>query len=344
MFASAVKQLGIQHIGHLGQGAQGEVLSGWIDKQEVAVKCSHNTSATRMEAALWKTLQHPNITPVFEVHQTTHHVFIVQEKMYQDLMSVLEKQTKLSEKQTRSLFMQVCKAVEYCHNQGLAHMDIKPENIVVDENASTAKLCDFGTAKKFEPGHGVPCNVGTVFYTAPEIVRAKFGFPDKGDIWALGILLHVMMTGTWPMRGTDAMGIDLTGGIMLHDSVTSDPKLYSLLNSLLHYDPSCRPTVRQILRHPWFRASRRISWRLSATLSASLELSPRTTVQTNPQRYPMSKQTSVPDVTVRNPELNLIKRPRVDSSTKQNSTSSPSAKKPKFLTRMKAKFSSSFKH
>lgn len=90
----------------------------------------------------------------------------------------------------------MCLAIRYLHEKNIIHGDIKPENVVLTKGGP-AKLCDFGSASLFGQQRS---NSGTLEYLAPEAV---LNFPQnhKVDVWALGILLFEMISGSAPFHG-----------------------------------------------------------------------------------------------------------------------------------------------
>jgi serine/threonine protein kinase len=92
----------------------------------------------------------------------------------------------------------LAEAVEHCHIKNIVHRDIKPENIMITET-DVVKLIDFGLSKVIKRSnlHQI---AGTPFYMAPEVVNGdSYGF--KADMWSIGVLLYVMMSGYLPFNG-----------------------------------------------------------------------------------------------------------------------------------------------
>jgi serine/threonine protein kinase len=105
--------------------------------------------------------------------------------------------------------LRICDALDYIHKNGVVHRDLKPENIMVDEQDNT-KLIDFGIA-----GHEgsrrltfakLSQVMGTPDYISPEQVKGKRG-DGRSDIYALGVMLYEMLTGTTPFQGPNAFAI-----------------------------------------------------------------------------------------------------------------------------------------
>ena len=88
------------------------------------------------------------------------------------------------------------RAINHCHAHGIAHRDIKPENILVG-NDNEIKLIDFGLSKQdLSHAYNLQSLAGTPYYTAPEIVHGLYNY--KCDIWSLGILLYLLLSGYLP--------------------------------------------------------------------------------------------------------------------------------------------------
>jgi len=107
--------------------------------------------------------------------------------------------------ETRRIFKQVAEAVHYMHSRNIVHRDLKLDNILVEEDTRMVKLIDFGFGVIVDGAQGhLKIFCGTPSYMAPEIVRRSESYEGKPvDIWALGVLLYVMLTGGLPFRGSN---------------------------------------------------------------------------------------------------------------------------------------------
>ena len=124
--------------------------------------------------------------------------FIVTQLLPIDLFSLSQHQ--LSEKVIKKVFLQLCTAIKTMHEHKIAHLDIKPENILLNENGRIV-ICDFGQSVFFNEDKQL-LEGGTHIYRAPEVNRCELSHPDLVDIWSLGILLHYLVTGTFPYNGS----------------------------------------------------------------------------------------------------------------------------------------------
>eukprot|EP00271_Cylindrocystis_brebissonii_P012367 TRINITY_DN307_c0_g1_i1.p1 TRINITY_DN307_c0_g1~~TRINITY_DN307_c0_g1_i1.p1 ORF type:complete len:497 (+),score=64.20 TRINITY_DN307_c0_g1_i1:325-1815(+) len=181
-----------------------------------------------------------------------------------ELFDELLRRKRFEEADAADAFCQLASAVDHCHAHGVLHRDIKLENVLLsrpvsDDSCTDArpemKLIDFGLAMILRDGETVLETAGSPFYMAPEIVQGqKYSFP--ADIWSLGIVLFSLLSGLLPFTGPNNSHIfsaitkayiDLDAKEW--DGVSSQAK--GLVRSLLHPDPSLRPTPREIMSHPW---------------------------------------------------------------------------------------------
>ena len=166
---------------------------------------------------------------------------------YSDLFDFMERRN-LSLQMILNIFTSVCKAVKHCHNNKIAHLDIKPENILV--KGKKVKLCDFGgSAKWTSKERTVYCSTITREYSPPEALMNIPILGDKADIWSLGILLHVLCTKAWPYFITSENSlIDLARKGDITIAREFPVILTPLLEKLLTINPEERPSIDSICR------------------------------------------------------------------------------------------------
>lgn len=201
-------------------------------------------------------LQHQNIVRIFDSFESKSHVCFVMELCAGgDLLSYIKRRKRLTEDTAAHMFSQVCHAVEYCHSHSIAHRDIKPDNILLREEGKV-KLCDFGCSKVMRPKESFSDEIGTPAFMAPEIFRKEQYHGAPADVWSLGVLLYVMVTGMFPFISTkvdEIPSLVVKGEFTFPKSVQLSDQIRKLIKSCLTQDINLRPSISQILKHEWFK-------------------------------------------------------------------------------------------
>jgi predicted Ser/Thr protein kinase len=220
MESSATKRFGrYEVLGELGRGAMGVVYKArdpQIDRL-VAVKTvslrGQDAEAEqefrmrfRNEAQAAGRLHHPGIVSVFDVGEDpdSGDPYIVLEYVSgEPLNRILARERKLQLPRALKLAEEVARALDYAHEQGVTHRDVKPGNIMVTED-DHAKIADFGIAKLNLAHFTIPGKLlGTPAYMAPEQLAGE-GADGRSDLFSLGVILYAMVTGHSPFQGDSA--------------------------------------------------------------------------------------------------------------------------------------------
>ncbi|XP_034349182.1 putative sperm motility kinase W [Arvicanthis niloticus] len=242
----------------LGQGSFGTVKLASHLKTEalVAIKtveiCKKNIRGIHAEISALETLHHPNIICLYQVLVTSRHVNLITEYIPGgSLYEIIEEDGPMQEEEAKKIFGQVVSAVKYCHSLDLVHHDIKPQNILRDEDGNV-KLIDFGLAVTCRSGTLLKRQCGTKSCFAPEIVlRVPFD-GKKADVWSLGVVLFFINIGHYPFRGNTMKEMDeniTTGTYDIPSHVSG--QLENLIHQLLTVAPEMRPSTERIENHPW---------------------------------------------------------------------------------------------
>ncbi|KAL7225044.1 hypothetical protein ACSBR1_020347 [Camellia fascicularis] len=161
----------------------------------------------KCEISILRRVRHPNIVQLFEVMATKSKIYFVME--YVKGGELFNKVTKgrLKEEVARKYFQQLIFAVRFCHARGVYHRDLKPKNLLLDEDGDL-KVSDFGLSAVYDQiqQDGLfHTFCGTPAYVAPEVLGRK-GYDDaKVDIWSCGIILFVLMAGYLPFHDQNIM-------------------------------------------------------------------------------------------------------------------------------------------
>ncbi|KAL2176502.1 uncharacterized protein P884DRAFT_244908 [Thermothelomyces heterothallicus CBS 202.75] len=196
---------------------------------------------------------HPHIARLYEVIVTETLVWLVLEYCPGDeLYNYLLKHGKLPVEKVQKIFTQLVGAVSYVHRQSCVHRDLKLENILLDKHENV-KLCDFGFTREYEgKANYLQTFCGTICYSAPEMLKGEKYAGEKVDVWSLGVILYALLCGELPFDDDDDKVT--RDKILNHEPHYPDhipPDALSLLKSLLSKRPLLRPTLPEILAHPF---------------------------------------------------------------------------------------------
>ncbi|XP_046311223.1 sperm motility kinase Z [Marmota monax] len=204
------------------------------------------------EPDLMAGLDHPNVIQLFQVIETINYVYVVMEYAGRgNLRKLIAEPGGMPEEEARRLFRQTARAVQYCHIKGIVHLDLKPENMALDDSGNV-KLIDFGLSDRFTAGQKLNRFWGTLLYFAPEIVLGEAYEGPPADVWSLGVILYFMLTGRRPFMASTAQQVKkliLEGTYDTPLNVSEGAQ--SLIREILTVDPTQRPTLEQVTRHPW---------------------------------------------------------------------------------------------
>jgi streptogramin lyase/predicted Ser/Thr protein kinase len=156
------------------------------------------------ESQLAASLDHPNVVPIFEAGEADGQLYIAMRYVEgQDLKQLLQ-DGPLEPSRAIALCSQVADALDFAHERGLVHRDVKPSNVLLDAKQHLY-LADFGLTKRVGEGRTVePGLFGTIDYVAPEQIRGE-EVDGRADVYALGCLLYECLAGEPPFRrGSDA--------------------------------------------------------------------------------------------------------------------------------------------
>lgn len=265
----------------LGEGGFGMVFVAKDQKQDnrlVAVKrmvnvpqegedteeLERNRKAFTEEIRIMRELDHPNICKLFESFQEGNNLYFVMEYCPGgDLLTHLKESDYLDEGIVATVMQQVGSALHYAHTQNIAHRDVKPENIVFtskDTESWECKVIDWGLAEVFT-GKSMRAAAGTFQYCAPEVLNPMRAYNNACDMWSLGVVTHLALSGKLPFEGPVEKMVQLaqreryrlTGDVW--DTISGDGK--DFVANLLKADPVRRLTGMQVMRHPWIASARK---------------------------------------------------------------------------------------
>ncbi|CAM8911860.1 unnamed protein product [Rhodiola kirilowii] len=249
----------------IGRGKHSTVYKGRKKKtiEYFAIKSVDKSQKNKVlqEVRILHALDHPNVLHFYSWYETSAHLWLVLEYCVGgDLMTLLRQDNQLPEESVHTLACDLVKALQFLHSKGIIYCDLKPSNILLDENGHT-KLCDFGLARKLgdiskTPSSSLPhAKRGTPCYMAPELFQDGGVHSYASDFWALGCVLFECYAGRPPFVGKEFT--------QLVRSILSDPTpplpgspsrpFANLINSLLIKDPAERLHWVELCEHAFWR-------------------------------------------------------------------------------------------
>lgn len=279
----------------IGNGSFGVVYQATVAEtgETVAIKkVFQDKRYKNRELQIMKDLKHPNVISCRHAFYTTGekqnelYLNLVMDYIPETLYKVIKHYNSM--KQSVPILLvklyayQIMRSLAYIHSMGITHRDIKPQNLLVDTNTHTIKLCDFGSAKKLVKGEPNVSYICSRYYRAPELIFGATDYTGFVDIWSAGCVIAELLLGQPLFPG--ASGVDqLVEIIKILGTPTREqiqdmnpnytefrfPQIrkqpwnrvfrsrtpseaVDFLSSLLVYSPQERPNPIEVLLHPFF--------------------------------------------------------------------------------------------
>lgn len=192
-------------------------------------------------------LDHPNIIRLYNYFVSSGYLFLIlelcQNGTLEDLITGIDYDITPSD--VHKVAEGILQALKVCHEQRIAHRDIKPQNIFID-SYGRPKLADFGLSSFHALNQLAYTKCGSKAYAPPEMLQNDQFDPFKGDIWSLGVTLYQLATHRFPFPN------GIKSNSILRFPCDMDSKLAKLIAKMMAFDPNVRPSAEELLNEPYF--------------------------------------------------------------------------------------------
>ena len=257
---------------NLGEGIFGSVKLGVEKKtnQRVAIKIikKNKTKETdielvRNEIDIMKLCYHPYVVHLLDHFENGEYIFIVMEYIKGGSLTDYMKSKKFNftERRAAELIYQLAKGLKYLHKYGIIHRDLKPDNIMLTEatDKGNIKIMDFGLSKILGKKEKSIDGFGTLTFVSPEVLIRK-PYNKEVDIWSLGVILYLMLSGDLPFDDPDDNEQKIAKAIVYQEVKFPQEKfgkrskaVIELIKGCLTKEPKNRIKIEEILKGEWMK-------------------------------------------------------------------------------------------
>ncbi len=236
----------VRQLGHGSSGIVYQAIETATDK-EVAIKLMHiqfwPPHLILKEIEVLKDHKHPNVVAFLDAYLVEQVVWLVMEYLPGGSLKAVVSRTCLNEGQIAAICKEVLQALDFLHEEGIIHRDIKADNVLLGLSGEV-KLTDFGVcAEILSDDNKVMGKAGTLSFMAPEVMSGQ-PYGPKVDVWSLGIMITEMIDGEPPFEPYNP------------DTKERDqlsPDFRDFLDKILDHDAEKRPTAADLLNHDFLK-------------------------------------------------------------------------------------------
>ncbi|KAG8197773.1 hypothetical protein JTE90_006814 [Oedothorax gibbosus] len=232
-----------------------------IDKSKVSSLFTQKFLLRELE--IWPRLRHRHIVQVDRIIQIQSRIYVFMELAENgSVIDYVQKYGAASEEMGRMWCKRMCQALRYCHSKGVAHRDLKCDNLLLGKNLEL-KVGDFGfCCLSVNPRSGdrtySDTYCGSSSYVAPEVIEGQPYDPIPADVWSAGVCMYVILNNSMPFDDTNIVQMhecQVTRNWRFSDKVAKklSNSAKNIITHMLEPDPTRRPTMDQVLRCSWLR-------------------------------------------------------------------------------------------
>ncbi|KAM6147676.1 myosin light chain kinase 2, skeletal/cardiac muscle [Erethizon dorsatum] len=211
-----------------------------------------------LEIEVMNQLNHRNLIQLYAAIETSNEIVLFMEYIEGGELfeRIVDEDYQLTEVDTMVFVRQICEGILFMHKMRVLHLDLKPENILcVNATGHLVKIIDFGLARRYNPKEKLKVNFGTPEFLSPEVVNYD-QISDKTDMWSLGVITYMLLSGLSPFLGdddTETLNNVLSSNWYFDEetfeAVSDEAK--DFVSNLIVKDQGARMSAAQCLAHPW---------------------------------------------------------------------------------------------
>lgn len=248
-------------LGDIGKGGFGVIKKAYdnVKHCDVAIKMvsrsfleeSGKVMDFEQELRVMQSIHHENIVKIHDIVFHPQYIYVILEYCeYGDFFKLLETDSVVFSQNVRRFLTQIISALKYLHERNIAHLDLKPDNILVDSDLNV-KICDFGCCHtEFDKNK---IKLGTLYYLAPELFSGKIIDIRAADIWAFGIVMYFCYAHTLPWdSGTDEEIINQIKSGVIEMKPDFSASVVRIIQNCCNVNVEQRMTIEDLMRDNFF--------------------------------------------------------------------------------------------
>ena len=204
----------------------------------------------KKEVQILKMIKHENLINLLEIIENKNKIYLITDYYPNQLLSLIIKNKKLPETTALNYFNQIINGLYYLNKNGICHRNIRPDNLLLDEDNQKIKIIDFGLSTTYSKNQLLNSLVGEIIYAPPEMHLSEKYSGELIDIWKAGLVLYIMVCGYLPFSEEDEeknINHIITGFYEIPSDISSNCAF--IIKSCLQVDPNKRINFEQLNKY-----------------------------------------------------------------------------------------------